>query len=294
MELRHLRYFVTVAEELNFSKAAQRLFTAQPSLSQQIKQLEEYLEIQLFNRTKRKVELTAEGLSFLPYAESILAHAEITINKARQAAKEQNSCLSIGFVPVAELKVFPAILPKIRFENPELKINLQSMNALEQQDALESGKIDIGFVRENITTAQINSRLIFREKMSFLLPKGHPLCQYDEIPVEALHNEALIIASMEQAPTLHKSVLHFAKQNNIKFNLIQHAGNILFNINAVNMGLGCAILPDYILPIIHNQKNITTRLLSSALPLLDLFMCYNTQNNQINIEKFIKELAPQA
>ncbi|TCM69194.1 LysR family hca operon transcriptional activator [Acinetobacter calcoaceticus] len=294
MELRHLRYFVTVAEELNFSRAAQRLFTAQPSLSQQIKYLEEELEIKLFNRTKRKVELTEEGLSFLPYAQATLFQADVCIQKTRQVAKEQSSCLKIGFVPVAELKIFPAILPKIRFENPDLKIFLQSMNALEQLEALTSGAIDIGFVRENITTEQIQSSLVFREKMTFLLPKDHPLCRYEVIPVEALNNEALIIASIEHAPTLHKSVLHFAKQNNIKFNLIQHAGNILFNINSVNMGLGCAILPNYIDPIIQNQPNITTRPLSVELPLLDLFMSYSTRHNQKNIEKFIQSILPTA
>ncbi|WP_139850744.1 LysR substrate-binding domain-containing protein [Acinetobacter pullicarnis] len=290
MELRHLRYFVTVAEELNFSKAAQRLFTAQPSLSQQIKYLEEKLEIKLFNRTKRKVELTEEGLNFLPYAQATLAQAELTIKKTQQVANEQSNCLKIGFVPVAELKVFPVILPNLRFENPHLKISLQSMNELEQLDALKSGSIDIGFLRENINTDQISSNLIFREKMIFLLPKDHPLCRYEVIPVETLNNEALIIASIEHAPTLHKSVMHFAKKNNIKFNLIQHAGNILFNINSVNMGLGCAILPCYIEPIIQNQNNITTRPLSIELPLLDLFMSYNSKNNLKNIEKFIQSI----
>ncbi len=290
MELRHLRYFVTVAEELNFSKAAQRLFTAQPSLSQQIKYLEQELDIQLFHRTKRKVELTEEGRNFLPYAQATLDQAEITVQKTRQVAKEQSCCLSIGFVPVAELKVFPLVLTKIRFENPDLKISLQSMDAAEQLEALESGQIDIGFVRENISTDCISSRLVFREKMLFLMPKDHPLAQYDVIPVEALNNEALIIASIENAPTLHKSVLHFAKQNNIKFNLIQHAGNILFNINSVNMGLGCAILPHYIEPIIHNHRNIVIKPLSVELPLLDLFMSYHTRNNQQNIEKFINSI----
>lgn len=290
MELRHLRYFVTVAEELNFSKAAQRLFTAQPSLSQQIKYLEEELGIQLFHRTKRKVELTEAGLNFLPYAQATLIQARLTIEKAKQVAEAQKNCLKIGFVPVAELKIFPQIVPKLRFENPHLKLNLQSMNALEQLTALEAGNIDIGFLRENINTDKISSQLIFREKMIFLLPKDHPLCQYEVIPVEALNNEALIIASVEHAPTLHKSVMHFAKKNNIKFNLIQHAGNILFNINAVNMGLGCAILPNYIEPIIQNQSNITTRPLSCELPLLDLFMCYNTKNNQNNIDKFIASI----
>lgn len=290
MELRHLRYFVTVAEELNFSKAALRLHTAQPSLSQQIKDLEQRLGIQLFNRTKRKVELTAEGQAFLPYAQATLLQADLTIQKTQKVANELNNCLSISFGPVAEIKIFPNILPGLRFDYPDLKINLQSMNEIEQQKALESGRIDIGFVRENIHRTDLNSILLFREKMIFLLPKTHPLCKYERIPIRALEHEALIIASPEHAPTLHRSVMHFAKQNNIKFNFIQHAGNILFNINSVNMGLGCAILPNYIESMVKNHANIEIRELEVELPLMDLFMCYNTKNNQKNIELFINAI----
>ena len=290
MELRHLRYFVTVAEELNFSKAALRLHTAQPSLSQQIKDLEKRLGIQLFNRTKRKVELTVEGEAFLPYAQSTLLQAELTIQKTQKVANELNNCLSIGFGPVAELKIFPNILPSLRFDYPDLKLNLQSMNEIEQQKALESGQIDIGFVRENLNAPDLRSQLLFREKMIFLLPKTHPLCKYDVIPLQALNNEALVIASVEHAPTLHRSVMHFAKQNNIKFNFIQHAGNILFNVNSVNMGLGCAILPSYIEPMALNHTNIAVRRLEIEPPLLDLFVSYNTKNNQKNIELFINAI----
>ncbi|MDQ8953718.1 LysR substrate-binding domain-containing protein [Acinetobacter rudis] len=290
MELRHLRYFVTVAEELNFSKAALRLHTAQPSLSQQIKDLEKRLGIQLFNRTKRKVELTSEGESFLPYAQSTLLQADLTIQKTQKVANELSNCLSISFGPVAELKIFPNILPSLRFDYPDLKLNLQSMNEIQQQKALEAGQIDIGFIRENLTGPDLRSCLLFREKLIFLLPKTHPLCRYETIPIRALDHEALIIASVEHAPTLHRSVMHFAKQHNIKFNFIQHAGNILFNINSVNMGLGCAILPSYIEPMIKNHPNIAIRSLEIEPPLIDLFMSYNTKNNQKNIEIFINAI----
>ena len=123
MELRHLRYFVAVAEELNFTKAAQRMCTVQPSLSQQIKDLEQEVGVQLLIRSNRKVELTEEGKAFLKEALLSLEHAEKAIQDARKIANLNKDQLNIGFVPVAEMKIFPYIMPNIRAHFPEIKIN---------------------------------------------------------------------------------------------------------------------------------------------------------------------------
>ena len=149
MELRHLRYFITVAEELNFSRAALKLFTAQPSLSQQIKDLEEDVGVRLLNRTKRKVELTEEGAVFLEQARLTLAQADKAIAMARQVSKAKQQQLRIGFVPVAEMKVFPYVLPNLRVQNADLKIELLSLNNLEQMQAIKKGELDITFTHED-------------------------------------------------------------------------------------------------------------------------------------------------
>ncbi|MFU8925552.1 LysR substrate-binding domain-containing protein [Acinetobacter puyangensis] len=290
MELRHLRYFVTVAEELNFSKAAQKLFTAQPSLSQQIKCLEDELGFHLFHRTKRKVELTQEGKYLLPYAYATLEQVEKAIDKTRLAAKAQKNVLRIGFVPVAESKVFPYLLPMLRFENPDLKLSLQSMDAIEQYHALENGELDIAIIREKIATSAISNHLILKEKMIFLLPEQHALSKAEQITLEMLNHISLIIPSETHAPTLHSTIRNFFHTHHIQINYIQHAANILFNINSVSMGLGCAILPDYVRPIVKNNKSIVVRELTTELPLLDLYACYNKRNNQMNIAKFMDEL----
>lgn len=289
MELRHLRYFITVAEELNFSKAAQRLFTAQPSLSQQIKDLEGKLGFSLFHRTKRKVELTHEGYLFLPSAQAILNQVEHMVSKTRLAAKEERNLLRIGFVPVAESKVFPHILPILRFENPDLKIFLQSMCAHQQKNALEEGEIDIALVRENIESPSIESKLILREKMVFLMPHSHALSKVEKLTAKALEGASLIIPDENHAPTLHHSIKGFFNNHDVSVNYIQLAENIIFNINAVSMGLGCAILPSYVLPIVKNNKNIVVKKMEEELPLLSLFVCYSKRNNQINIRKFLEE-----
>ena len=288
MELRHLRYFITVAEELNFSKAALKLFTAQPSLSQQIKDLEEDVGVKLLNRTKRKVELTEEGAVFLEQARLTLAQADKAFAMARQVSKAKQQMLRIGFVPAAEMKVFPYVLPNLRVQNPDLKIELVSLNNVEQMRAIKKGELDITFTRHNFHNDEIDSKFVLREPLIFLVPKDHPLAKYERIPVAALNGVDFIIPAKEQSGTLHEAILEFARSNNIEFNIVQKADNILFNINSIGMGLGCTILPGYIAPLTMN--NTVIRSLDVELPYLDLYVSYRKDRNSIAVDKFIELL----
>lgn len=288
MELRHLRYFVTVAEELNFSKAALKLYTAQPSLSQQIKDLEEDVGVKLLNRTKRKVELTEEGAVFLEQARLTLAQAEKAIAMARQVSKAKQQLLRIGFVPVAELKVFPYVLPNLRVQNSELKIELLSLNNTEQMRCIKKGELDITFTRHNFNSEEFESKFVLREPLVLLLAQDHPLAKYERIPVKALDGIDFIIPAEEQSKTLHDSILNFAQTNGIELNVVQKADNILFNINSVGMGLGCTILPGYITPLV--TSNTVIRQLDIELPYLDLYVSYRKNSTSIAVQKFIELL----
>ncbi|NWK73415.1 DNA-binding transcriptional regulator HcaR [Acinetobacter sp. SwsAc6] len=288
MELRHLRYFITVAEELNFSKAALKLYTAQPSLSQQIKDLEEDVGVQLLHRTKRKVELTEEGAVFLEQARLTLAQADKAIAMARQVSQAKQQMLRIGFVPVAEMKIFPYVLPNLRVQNPDLKIELLSLNNVEQMKLLKKGELDITFTRHNFNSDEIESQFVLREPLIFILPKDHPLVKYDRIPVKALNGIDFIIPAAEQSLTLHTAILDFAKANNIEFNIVQKADNILFNINSIGMGLGCTILPGYIAPLTMN--NTVIRPLDIELPYLDLYVSWRKNSESIAVNKFMELL----
>lgn len=157
MELRHLRYFVTVAEELNFTRAAEKLNTVQPSLSQQIKDLEREVDAQLLERNNRKVELTEAGQAFLKEALLSLEHAERAVQAARQIAHVHKGQLNIGFVPVAEMKIFPYIMPNIRAHFSELKALFHSLTDAEQFSALRQGSIDIAFTRYQDQTNEFES-----------------------------------------------------------------------------------------------------------------------------------------
>lgn len=288
MELRHLRYFITVAEELNFSKAALKLYTAQPSLSQQIKDLEEDVGVKLLNRTKRKVELTEEGAVFLEQARLTLAQADKAVAMARQVSQAKQQMLRIGFVPVAEMKIFPYILPNLRVQNPDLKIELLSLNNNEQMRLLKKGDLDLTFTRHNFNSDEIESQFVIREPLIFLLPKDHPLAKYERIPVKALNGIDFIIPSAGQSLTLNQVILDFAKANGIELNIVQKADNILFNINSIGMGLGCTILPGYIAPL--TMDNAIIRPLDVELPYLDLYVSYHKNNKSYAVSKFLELL----
>ena len=288
MELRHLRYFITVAEELNFSKAALKLYTAQPSLSQQIKDLEEDVGVQLLYRTKRKVELTEEGAVFLEQARLTLAQADKAVAMARQVSQAKQQMLRIGFVPVAEMKIFPYVLPNLRVQNPELKIELFSMNNTEQLRLLKKGELDISFTRNNVHSDEIESQFVLREPLIFLLPKDHPLAKYEQIPVKALDGIDFIIPAAEQSETLHQTILEFSKTHNVEFNIVQKADNILFNINAIGLGLGCTILPGYVAPL--SMNNTVIRPIEVELPYLNLYVNYRKNNSSLVVTKFLELL----
>lgn len=288
MELRHLRYFITVAEELNFSKAALKLYTAQPSLSQQIKDLEEDVGVQLLHRTKRKVELTEEGAVFLEQARLTLAQADKAIAMARQVSQAKQQMLRIGFVPVAEMKIFPYVLPNLRVQNADLKIELLSLNNSDQSKAIKKGEIDITFTRQNLQSDEIESQFVLREPLIFILPKDHPLAKYERIPIKALNGIEFIIPAIEQSQTLHNLILEFAKQHSVEFNVVQKADNILFNINSIGMGLGCTILPAYIAPL--TMSNTVIRPLDVELPNLDLFVSYRKNSSSVAVARFMELL----
>ncbi len=114
---------------------------------------------------------------------------------------------------------------------------------------LKKGELDISFTRNNVHSDEIESQFVLREPLIFLLPKDHPLAKYERIPVKALNGIDFIIPAAEQSETLHQTILEFAKAHNVEFNIVQKADNILFNINAIGLGLGCTILPGYVAPL---------------------------------------------
>lgn len=162
MELRHLRYFCVVAEELNLTRAAEKLFIAQPPLTRQIKQIEEEIGAALFIRKPRGLELTQAGLYFKDQARQILNKVDTTIVDTRRIAEHGKTVFSIGFVPSIFYGQLPLMVRRLR-KNKNLEIMLYELKTREQIDALKTGKIDIGFGRLSIDDPDIEQELLFNE-----------------------------------------------------------------------------------------------------------------------------------
>ncbi|TSH70836.1 LysR family transcriptional regulator [Acinetobacter sp. RF15A] len=291
MELRHLRYFVTVANELNFTRAAEKLNTVQPSLSQQIKDLEREVEVQLLKRNNRKVELTEAGQAFLKEALLSLEHAERAIQLARQIAHANKDQLNIGFVPVAEMKVFPYIMPTIRAHFPEVKINFHSLTDAQQFRALKKGEIDIAFTRYIEHAEELEHVQIFSEPLALIVPKSSPIAEQRHVSIKSLNQQDFIISDEGASPQLYKIVTDFLQQSKINVNVVQQSTNILLNVNLVGMGVGWSLVPAYVIPLLGDK--IVVKNTIEPLPMIDLYASYRKGQKNELIELILKILNEQ-
>ena len=291
MELRHLRYFVAVAEELNFTKAAQRMCTVQPSLSQQIKDLEHEVGVQLLTRTNRKVELTEEGKVFLKEALLCLEHAEKAILDARQVANINKDQLSIGFVPVAEMKIFPYIRPNIRAHFPDIKIHFHSLPDAAQFKALKKGDIDIAFTRYPNESGDFNYVQIFQEPLALIIPKNSPMAEQRHISIKSFNQQDFVISDEDASPQLYKIIQDFFKQSKLNVNVVQHSTNILLNVNLVGMGVGWSLVPAYVLPLLGDKIIVKNTI--EPLPMIGLYASYRKDQQNDAIELILRILKEQ-
>ncbi|MDX1888882.1 LysR family transcriptional regulator [Mycolicibacterium sp. 050158] len=193
MELRHLRYFRAVAEELHFGRAAERLHIAQPPLSQQIRQLERELDVALFTRSTRRVELTPAGTAYLKRAIAILDAADDAAQQARRIAAGTEGHLSIGCVGSATYSVLPQLVRALREELPLVEIGIRGeMLAPAQLDALRAGEIDIALLRPPVDDVSIRSETLRRDRLIVAVPSGHRLVERDAMTVGDLRDEDFI------------------------------------------------------------------------------------------------------
>ena len=272
MELRHLRYFVAVAEELNFTRAAQRLNTAQPSLSQQIQDLEQEVGVALFIRTKRSVKLTAAGTAFLDEARLTLAQARRAIASARQAAQAGESTLVLGFGPAAEIKLFPSTLTSLRASFPKLRLEFRSMTTLEQREALLHNEIDLAFLRPSIHEPSLEAIPVLREQLVAVLPADHPLAGEGPLDFAELSGYPFIEISPVHSGNLFELVRAAAQERGVHLNRIQQVVDVLTMLTLISLGEGYTLLPDYAESLMF--RNVTTRRLTPPAIEADLLMAW--------------------
>ena len=287
MELRHLRYFVSVAEELNFTRASEKLFIAQPSLSQQIKDLEDELGTRLFIRDKRQLRLTDEGQVFFEDARHILNLAQNAKFKIQQMNDRKKNKLNIGFLPVAEIKIFPYVMPLIRSAQRELDIQFSSMSCIKQIQALRDQEIDVAFSRQCINDDVIASIELFREPLILIIPKQSPFAQAKSISAEDFAQQSFIVSEQTASPVLYEKVQALFDSLGLEPHIPQYSSNILMNVNLVAMQMGWTIVPAYVEGFLG--ENIVIKQTQFKLPDLGLYLNYRKDNQSEHL-KLVKTI----
>ncbi len=287
MDLRYLRYFIAVAEERSFTRAADRLNTVQPSLSQQIKKLEDvYVGTPLFRRDKHHVELTEAGRVFLAEARDILGNVDRAIAMAQQAARAEIGHLTIGFVPGAEGRVFPHVLPLLRTRCPGIHLTLRSLPTPEQITALTDHAIDVAFLRGPVEDRTLCSEVVLDEEIMAVLPADHEATRLERIPVGLLAEIPFVQVARSNAPAVHEAARQIAARAQVQFEPILETDNVLGTLNAVGSGMGFSLLPDYVLQI--SPPSVAVRPLDlNPPPRINLMVAYRLGDELPALAEFL-------
>lgn len=243
MDIKQLRYFVTVAEELSFSKAATKLHMSQPPLSQQIKSLEEEMGVSLFSRNRREVRLTDAGKVFLAESRKLLDQFRIAVNAAIQAKEADIGAVRIGVVTSALFRVMPTLLGLIHAEFPGIEVLISDLQSDEQVLAVGQGALDIGIVHVRPERVNLARAQILNEGLSVALPEGHPLVHTPALRLEHLVDEPMVALSRPHAPTVFDAMIAACTRAGFSPN-IKHSARSPFTIfQMVKMGFGVALVP---------------------------------------------------
>ncbi len=242
MELRHLRYFVAVAEELNFRRAAERLFMAQPPLSRQIQQLEAEIGVLLFQRVKKRVELTAAGEVFLEEARRTLTQADQAVRAAQQASRGDLKSLNVGCCVSkcsdAFDNAFPGFMRAFRKRRPDVEITLMEMCSPTQTRALNERQIDVGFLQIPITNETLESLPLLAEPLVLALPQDHPLANWPNVPLCALAQERFLSFPHHVYPALHEEIEAACVRAGFRPHILQEVETAQAALNLVGTGMG--------------------------------------------------------
>ena len=238
-ELRHLRYFIAVAEELNFRRAAERLNLAQPALSRAIQQLEHHVAVRLLNRTNRRVELTEAGRVFLDGCRRSMASLEKAAAEARKAGVGEIGHFTVGYTDFAISGVLPHILEKFRRHYPGVTVDLLHRFTTQQYDDLDKRMIDFGFMTGPAAAPGLAHMTVQRDRFVVVLSEKHPLAEREEIPLPMLAREPFVVGIASAWKHYHRHVDALCQSAGFTPRVVQEAFNSegIFGLIAANMGL---------------------------------------------------------
>lgn len=291
MELRHLRYFVAVAEELNFTRAAKKLNIAQPPLSQQIRALEVEVGVTLLNRTKRHVEMTDAGQTFLDEARLTLAQAQHGIEATRRTSRGEIGELSLGFVPTADLRVLPRIIPEFRRKFPNVSVSVHSLTSVNQVAALRAGRIDVGILVEPFdfglkSDQDFVAEELLRDRFVVAMQTSNPMARKRKVALSRLSEEPFILYRREIAPAYYDNVIMgMFRQASFSPKISQSADHVQTILGLVASGLGVSILPASVTAL--SREEIAYLVLEKPIAYSKLVTIYNRNNENAALREFL-------
>lgn len=288
MELRQLRYFVAIAEDLHFGHAAQRLHIAQPALSRQIQALEKELLVQLLFRNRRRVQITPAGQVFLDRARLILARADEAVLAAQRASGGVSGSLNLGFVGSATYDVLPSVLRVFRQVAPHVDLSLSEMTVHTQIEALTEKRIDVGLLRLPSKTEGLVFRTISREPLYAALPKSHPLAHIPALRLSVLAAEPFVLYPDYPRPSWTEFVIGVCQQAGFRPIVVQRTVEIQTALSLVAAGIGVSIVPRCIGNVA--RKDVVFRRLTGVRAHTDLMVAYRERDPSPVVQTFLKVL----
>lgn len=285
VELRTLRYFVTVAEELHFRRAGERLRIAQPALSKAVSGLERSLGVALFLRSKRRVELTPEGLLFLEEARRVLATADRAVETVRAAAGGQVGRLRVAFGPTSELGLLPEVLPRFLRRYPEVSLDLQGAYAWDQLALLRESAGTIGMSLLPLPRSEgLVVEPLYREELVAALPAGHRLAARRRVPLRSLGSEPFVTFSRQVGPGMHDVVVSAFRDAGVALTIAHEALHIYTSLGLVAAGLGLSLMPRSIVNL--QRAGVVYVPLEPPAPSVELGMVYRSDDASATVTRF--------
>jgi LysR family transcriptional regulator, hca operon transcriptional activator len=288
MELRHLRYFVAVADAGSLTVAArQRLHTSQPSLSRQIRDLEGELGAQLLTRRARGIELTPAGRTFLDHARLVLSQVDAASEAARRVAHPSKPCFTIGFLTGHELKWMPEALRILRDELPNIDVMVSSQYSPLLADGLSKGKIDAAFLRRETGIPELAYRVLVKEPLVVVLPSDHRLAALKSIGPKDLEGEIFVTVS-KTAPVLRAVIDNYFKRSRVRVTPAHEADHLAMGMSLIASTGGVGLLPAYAQNFL--PSSVTSRPLKGDAPTVDLVFGYKKSNQSPILKLLLSKL----
>jgi LysR family hca operon transcriptional activator len=276
MELRHLRYFVAVAEAGSLTVAAtQKLHTSQPSLSRQIRDLEAEVGAELLTRTARGIELTPAGRAFLDHARLVLSQVEVAAEAARRVAHPRKPCFAMGFLTGHELTWMPEAIKILRDELPSIDVMISSQYSPLLAGALIKGTVDAAFLRRERGMPELAFRLLVKEPLMVILPRDHRLAARKAISPQDLAGETFVTVS-STAPVLRVVIDNYLKRSGMNIAPAHEADHLAMGMSLIASTRGVGLLPAYAQNFL--PSSVTSRPLKGDMPTVDLVLGYKKSN----------------